>query len=499
MKNGHSNRLIPARKGGQPECEKSARKLEKKEEVAGRLCSLGRVLRWDMPSLPSLFDLLEQAELANDLGNALPILTAQVRQGKVSLETPDGLVIERVLFDHQGVLSGNFEAFQPLLEALVERGHSAWKLPDGKRRGLYRFLCDDPTDNQPVLKWLWNQPDAPPMDEATLDQQIRLDQLKGLLSSHSVEYACAHLFKHTNRFPLEERWADGKTSFHHVVGTLLDKLPQKRKGFEWQNDLRLYRRLFKAVREHLPPEECMEIVVPAALAAGRAWKSHQDVTRFVQSEESRPSWIGPWHELLKDIAPTRGSKRGTVADGWQAFVRWASEGAPSVAAIGAIAAGSEVMAGAFPEFKTEQARRQTVDSVVQALETMGMERLLASGESLTKHYPLTSPLWMDFATTFGRVVTWSPSEVWKVLLPAQLTWGTEAPSDRPCLGYSPHIASSLERWLPKGETFQWPDSPFWNQVVAHWGWTPELQAQARAKSMDQALPKAASPGRRPRM
>jgi hypothetical protein len=443
----------------------------------------------------TLLEAMDQAMEADRLEQRMPELVRQVEQGLLSLEPPSGeSLFERLVFDYGIIASGILDRFQPLLEAVSQRGHGPWgparwhhfSAPDDSL--YHQFVADLTTDE--FLCWCWSQPGAPEMTESTVERQVRSDRLAGLLREYPPGHVSHERKMQEEGFDLSESWATGKTTFQRVVESQWVRLPAQQKEFEWTNTLRRFRQLAKAAAKQCPADHRFLALVPACLAAERAWCAHQDAHRFSRRED-RPDWAGTWLETLKDLAPSQGGKRGTPLQGWEAFMAWSVQSAPpSVEVVGAVAAGWRVLASWFPEdFSAKSARLALVDTVTQGLERIGVDNLLASRSSLEERYPLAHAFWQNFEGGIGKKEgqeEWEPDELWKVVLPLVI-------KDDPEKSLSAFFTRRMEKHLPKGEAFQWPNVPFWNQVVATWGWSEPLRAQARAQGLEQRLEDPSGP------
>lgn len=453
----------------------------------------------------SLLDAMDQAMDADRLEQELPELVRQVDQGLLSLENPTGgSLFERLVYDYGIIASGILDRFQPLLEAVSKQGHgpwgpASWHQFSGPGASLYhQFVTDLVTDE--FLGWCWAQPGAPEMTEPTVERQVRSDRLDSLLREYPPGHVSHEREMQEHGFRLDETWATGKTTFERMVESQTLRLPTSQKEFEWTHSLRRFRQLAKRAAQEGLGEQRFLAVVPANLAADRAWTAHQDAARFSSNKE-RPEWVGTWLEFFKDLAPPQGNKRGTPQQGFQAFMDWAVQSAPpSVEVVGAVAAGWRVMAALFPnDFSAKADRLALVDAVTQGLERVGIEALLAASASRENRYPLAHSFWQDFEEGLGMKEgqeKWKPDELWKVVLPLAIKGSPEQ-------SISELFTRRMQRHLPAGETFQWPNTPFWNQVVALWGWSEPLKAQARAQGLERSLEDtlvAPSAGRsRPRM
>lgn len=458
-----------------------------------------------MSNALSLLAAMDQAMDAERLDEELPRLVAQVDQGLLSLETSTGgSLFERLVYDYGIVASGILDRFQPLLEAVSKQGHGPWGPASshpfsGPGSSLYhQFVTDLVTDE--FLCWCWSQPGAPERAEPTVERQVRSDRLDGLLREYPPGYVSHEREMHEHNFRLDERWGTGKTTFERMVESQTARLPDHQKEFEWTRLLRRFRQMSKKAAQEGLHDQRFLAVVPANLAAAQAWTAHADATKFSPNKE-RPEWVGTWLEFLKDLAPPQGNKRGTPLQGFQAFMDWAVQSAPpSVEVVGAVAAGWRVMAALFPnDFSAKADRLVLVDTVTQVLERVGIETLLASSASREERYPLDHSFWQNFEEGLGvkeGQEKWKPEELWKVVLPLAIKGSPEQ-------SISELFTRRMQRHLPAGEAFQWPNTPFWNQVVALWGWSEPLKAQARARGLEKSLEDtlvAPSAGRsRPRM
>lgn len=418
-----------------------------------------------MTSLPTLQDRLDTVAQARNNGDprwkeAWDIALEDLHRGNLVVGQPqaNATVFEEVIFG-PGLLPGlSFSEVKPLFAWLADHGHGPWEHPSIYPSLVALELEDD------FLAWCWAQPQAPAMTEGTLKQQLLSDRLESAFQSYPPGHVAHERMWSRLGLEMDQTWADGRTTFGRTMGLFMENMPYHQKDFEWQNDVRLFRRMAKERLEKGEREQAFEALFPATMAMAWAWKQHQETLKFVPGAKP-PAVLASWKQMLKDFAPGVGKKRGETLEGWYAFLEWQKTAPSSVVALQVTLNGWTVLAETSPSLDVHATWSRALDHVVSQLETMGLEKLQAGPALVDQEHLLRPSLWATPLSNFKGF----EDDVWKTRLPALIGRSTQPPP-----------ATNEPPW-------EWPDSPFWNAVVETWGQAPWMLAKVNERRLDNVL------------